>query len=456
MASKDPLGNDPFASIEQSRESETQTAKQTTKKTAKKTASKATNKTKKKPAKKPVKNAADSAAGAKKPKTATKGKATNKGTKTSQATPKKTTTKPNQSKASTPPKKPRAKTSGPKEAKPKAASSKVEPTPRSATKAVPPASALKNVDETRTQPLAESTRDLVPLNRYAEAMADVDRELPRYDPALSGDPDSNRQLRSNEQDLGESFGFNQEQSQSLSALIQFLYRVYWRVDVEGAENIPDEGRALLVGNHSGVLPYDSLIVRHAVKMEHDRQRAVWPLLEDFMYYAPVLGTLLSKAGAIRACQENAQRLLKEDELVLVFPEGIKGIEKSNAKRYQLQRFGRGGYIKLCLMTHTPVIPVAIVGSEDVHPILSNIRLLAKSFNVPYFPITPTWPLLGPLGLLPLPAKWRIRFGDPIYVNQFDPDTANDRVAVQRLSNQVRETIQKMLKEMTGKQKSRWF
>ena len=291
---------------------------------------------------------------------------------------------------------------------------------------------------------------------YAEAMRDVDMELPRYDPSLSGDAESNRRLRPADQGLGETFGYNETQSKTLNALIQFLYRFYWRVEVEGVENIPSQGRALLVGNHSGILPYDSLIVRHAVQMEHPDKRSVWPLIEDFIYYAPVLGTMMSKAGAIRACQENAQRLLKEDELVLVFPEGIKGIEKPNAKRYQLQRFGRGGYIKLCLMTDAPVIPVAIVGSEDVHPVVSNLRLLAKSFNLPYFPITPTWPLLGPLGVLPLPAKWRIRFGEPIYVNQFDPDTANDRVAVQRLSNQIRETIQRMLKSMTGKQKSRWF
>lgn len=271
--------------------------------------------------------------------------------------------------------------------------------------------------------------------------------------AIGGDVKHLPLFRPDSFEAGQEYGFDPEFREQISPIIQFLYRFYWRVSVKGVENIPKEGRAVLVGNHAGILPFDGLVLNQAVKRE--TQRMAWPLIEDFFYYAPILGSLLSRAGCIRACQENAQRLLAEGELVTVFPEGIKGIVKPYRRRYRLQRFGRGGFVKLCLLTDSPAIPVAIVGSEESHPVLTNLNSVAKMLNLPYFPVTPLFPVLGPLGLMPLPAKWTVIIGEPIYVNQFGPEAARDRVAVNRLSNQVKSKIQKMIDMEIGQRKSRW-
>ncbi len=267
-------------------------------------------------------------------------------------------------------------------------------------------------------------------------------------------PETYKQLRPEKSGIGEEFGFDPKYQRFLEPFIQFFYRFFWRVEIDGIENIPNDERAVLVANHAGIFPYDSLMVRAALQREHPQKRNIWPLVEDFIYYAPFLGTIASRLGMVRACQENAQRLLAEDELVLVFPEGIKGIEKPYSKRYDLQRFGRGGFIKLCLLADSPVIPVSIIGSEETHPILANLRSVAKLFKLPYFPITPTFPAAGPLGLFPLPSKWKISFGKPIYVNQFGPEAADDRVAVSRLTHEVKSTIQRMINEKRGRKKKR--
>jgi 1-acyl-sn-glycerol-3-phosphate acyltransferase len=255
-------------------------------------------------------------------------------------------------------------------------------------------------------------------------------------------------------DVVDEFGRDPVYSARFEPILEFLYRKYFRVECEGLENVPSSGRALLVANHSGTLPYDGAIVMHAMRSEHAKRRDVRPLVEDFVFHFPYVGTLINRLGGVRACQENAQRLLDADQLVAVFPEGIKGIGKLYRDRYKLQRFGRGGFIKLALRTRSPIVPVAIVGAEETHPMLTKITWLSKSVGIPYLPITPTFPFLGPLGLLPLPAKWFVRFGEVIDVpGEHGPEAASDRILVNRLAETVRSRIQTMIDEALEHRKS---
>jgi 1-acyl-sn-glycerol-3-phosphate acyltransferase len=254
----------------------------------------------------------------------------------------------------------------------------------------------------------------------------------------------------------DDFGFDPVYEERIMPLFNFLYERYFRVECEGAHNIPDEGRCLLVGNHSGTIPYDGAMLKVAVKKEHPKHRDVRWLAEDFIFHFPFLGSFTNRVGAVRACQENAERLLRQEALVAVFPEGIKGIGKLFKERYKLQRFGRGGFIKLCLRTGTPVVPVAIVGAEETHPMLLRIHSLAEALGVPYIPVTPTFPLLGPLGLLPAPTKWKIIIGKPIAFDEHGPEAEGDEILVGRLAELVRGTIQGMLDQAVGARQSVWF
>jgi 1-acyl-sn-glycerol-3-phosphate acyltransferase len=239
--------------------------------------------------------------------------------------------------------------------------------------------------------------------------------------------------------------------------LELLYEKYFRVAVSGAEHIPEGGRAIIVANHSGTLPYDAAMLMVGVRKESPGAREVRPLVEDFVFHFPYLGVLVNRLGGVRACQENAERLLDRDQLIAVFPEGIKGTGKLFKERYRLQRFGRGGFIKLALRTGSPIIPAAIVGAEEIHPVLSRITFLAKSIGLPYVPVTPTFPLLGPLGLVPLPTKWTIRFGAPLdYAAQYGAGAAGDRLLVNKLGETVRSTIQEMIDEQLSQRKSILF
>lgn len=252
----------------------------------------------------------------------------------------------------------------------------------------------------------------------------------------------------------DAFGFNPETEAKWRPLLNFLYDTWWRVGVDGIENVPTTGRVILVANHAGILPYDSLIIREAVRRSHPTRRDVRPLVEDFVYYFPFLGTLVSELGVVRANQENARRLLADEKAVLVFPEGIKGIEKPYAHRYQLQRFGRGGFVRLALRTQSPIVPVAVVGVEETHPMLMNLGGVARMLGLPYLPVTPTFPLLGPAGLLPLPARWRIRFGKPILPDPGDNDP-EDRRTIAKLSEKARSRIQSLLDGLLAERRSVW-
>ena len=175
-----------------------------------------------------------------------------------------------------------------------------------------------------------------------------------------------------------------------------------------------------------------------------------------MFYLPFAGVFMNRVGAVRACQENAERLLEKELLVAAFPEGVQGIKKLYRERYRLQRFGRGGYIRLALRMQAPLIPCAIVGAEETNPLLYRIEYLAGLVGLPYIPVTPTFPLLGPLGLLPAPSRWRIHFGEPVSLDGHGPEAADDHVLVGRLSERVRATIQGMLETGVRERRSVWF
>jgi len=252
------------------------------------------------------------------------------------------------------------------------------------------------------------------------------------------------------------FGYDPIYDEKARPLLDFLYDRYFRVEATGVDQIPESGRVLLVANHSGTLPLDGAMIRMAVKREHPARREVRWLTEDFIHHFPFLGAMSNRLGAVRACQENAERLLQHESLVCVFPEGVKGIGKLFSERYRLQRFGRGGFIKLALRTGTPIVPVAVVGAEETNPMLFRTEFLSKALGVPYVPFTPTFPLLGPLGLLPAPTKWRILFGEPLHLDGYAADSADDDILVGRLAERVRGTIQGMLDRAVGDRKSVFF
>ena len=262
-------------------------------------------------------------------------------------------------------------------------------------------------------------------------------------------------LRSRAEEVDE-FGLDRSFDAKLRPVLDFIYRRYFRIQTEGITNVPSEGRAVIVGNHSGSIPIDGLMLRTALRTDHPASRDLRWLAEDFLFYLPFAGVFMNRAGAVRACQENAERLLSRDNLIAVFPEGVQGIRKLFRDRYRLQRFGRGGYIRLCLRTRAPLIPCAIIGGEEASPLLYRFDTLADLLRIPYLPVTPTFPALGALGLVPAPTKWRIKFGEPIPFDNYGPEAADDDLLVGRLSERVRTTIQSMLENGLKKRRSVWF
>lgn len=248
----------------------------------------------------------------------------------------------------------------------------------------------------------------------------------------------------NRSEVVDDFGLDRTYEARVAPVFEALYRRWFRVTVEGVDHVPAEGRALVVANHGGALPWDGLMVRTALRLEHSARREARWLAEDFVYHMPFLGAFLTRVGAVRACPENAERLLDQEEVLTVFPEGIKGISKLYRQRYQLQRFGRGGYVKLALRTGTPIVPAGIVGAEDAYPLLFKGANVAKLAGLPFLPVTPTFPWLGPLGLLPLPSRWVMIFGEPIDLSSHGPEAANDALLVNRLNDEVRGRVQELV------------
>ena len=246
----------------------------------------------------------------------------------------------------------------------------------------------------------------------------------------------------------DEFGFDPDLADhALLPLLRPFYRKYFRVGAQGLENVPADSGALVVANHSGTLPVDALMTTVALHDEHPARRRLRLLGADLVFEMPVVGATARKMGTTLACNEDAERLLGEGELVGVFPEGFKGIGKPFRERYTLQRFGRGGFVTAALRAGVPIIPCAIVGAEEIYPMIGNAKTAARLFGLPYFPITPTFPLLGPLGLVPLPSKWLIAFGEPIETASYGPAAAEDPMLVFNLTDQVRETIQQAIYQL---------
>jgi 1-acyl-sn-glycerol-3-phosphate acyltransferase len=252
----------------------------------------------------------------------------------------------------------------------------------------------------------------------------------------------------------DEFGFDQHLNNAVFLpLLRFFFNSWFRVEVSGIENLPETGAGLVVANHAGVLPWDGLMASVAVHDHHPTHRDLRLLAADMVFDMPVMGQAARKAGHTMACTADAHRLLAGGELTAVFPEGYKGLGKNFSDRYKLQRFGRGGFVSAALRTKAPIIPCSIVGSEEIYPMLADVKLLARLFGLPYFPITPMFPLAGPAGLIPLPSKWHIAFGTPIETADYDDSAADDPMITFELTDNVRETIQQTLYQLLANRRN---
>jgi 1-acyl-sn-glycerol-3-phosphate acyltransferase len=252
----------------------------------------------------------------------------------------------------------------------------------------------------------------------------------------------------------DEFGFDEHLLESvLLPAMRPLAENWFRVQVNGMENIPEAGGALIVANHAGTVPLDGLMLQLAVHDHHPKQRALRLLAADLVFEMPMVGSLARKAGHTLACRPDAERLLRSGEITGVFPEGFKGVGKQYADRYKLQRFGRGGFVAAAVRTGVPIIPCSIVGSEEIYPKLADVKPLARLLGLPYFPVTPTFPHLGPLGAIPLPSKWYIEFGTPITTTEYESEDADDPMLMFEVTDQVRETIQQTLYKLLIKRRN---
>jgi len=252
----------------------------------------------------------------------------------------------------------------------------------------------------------------------------------------------------------DDFGFDPELTDRvLLAMLRPLYRSWFRVETTGLENVPSTTGALVVANHSGVIAMDAAMAQVALHDEHPAHRHLRMLGANLVFQTPFMGEVARKAGHTLACHPDAERLLAAGELVGVWPEGFKGVGKPFGQRYRLQRFGRGGFVAAALRTGAPIIPTAIVGAEEIYPMIGNAKTIARTLGLPYFPITPTFPWMGPLGMVPLPSKWLIHFGEPILTDHFPEGSADDPMIVFNLTDQVREQIQQSLYRLLVKRPS---
>jgi len=303
-----------------------------------------------------------------------------------------------------------------------------------------PSKAARLVGNTGPQPAAAPAREEQQRARPAEFIS-----LPDDLRAFAEEAwEFVQRRRSGDYEVDE-FGFDPDLTENvLMALVRPLYRSWFRVEASGLENIPDDSGALVVANHSGTVAFDSVMTQVALLDDHPAHRHLRMLGANLVFQTPFLGEIARKAGHTLACTPDAERLLERGEIVGVWPEGFKGIGKPFSERYKLQRFGRGGFVAAALRTKTPIVPTAIVGAEEIYPMISDAKTLARLLGLPYFPITPTFPLLGPLGLVPLPSKWFIEFGEPILTDGYPDGAADDPMLVFNLTDQVREQIQQAL------------
>ena len=291
---------------------------------------------------------------------------------------------------------------------------------------------------------AAGTPDTRPAGEARTVRARPERD--EWDRRVAGTLAFLRRRLTGEYEVDE-FGFDRELTdQIFHPALRPLYRDWFRTEVSGVEHLPTDGPALVVANHSGTVALDASLLALCVHDETPGSRYLRLLGADLIFRLPFVSEMTRKTGSTLACHPDAERLLRAGELVGVFPEGFKGIGKGYAERYKLQRFGRGGFVSAALRTGTPIVPVAIVGAEETYPMIGNIKPLARLLGTPYFPVTPTFPWLGPLGLIPLPSKWMIHFGEPISTEGYVED-ADDPSVIFNLADLVRERIQAMLHEL---------
>jgi 1-acyl-sn-glycerol-3-phosphate acyltransferase len=308
---------------------------------------------------------------------------------------------------------------------------------------------------------AETERPRRPTRSHPSASATTAQPSDAHGPELSADVDAalaatlaflRRRLTGDY--AVDDFGFDADLTDNLLLpLLRPLYRSWFRVETSGLHHVPAEGGALIVANHSGTIPLDALMKSVALHDDHPAQRHLRLLGADVLFRLPVVGQLSRKHGSTLACNADAERLLAAGELVGVWPEGFKGIGKPFADRYKLQRFGRGGFVSAALRTGTPIVPCSIIGAEETYPKIGDLAPLARLLGLPYFPVTPTFPLLGPLGAVPLPSKWLIEFGEPVPTAELGPDAADDPMLVFNLADQVRETIQHTLYRLLARRRN---
>jgi 1-acyl-sn-glycerol-3-phosphate acyltransferase len=255
----------------------------------------------------------------------------------------------------------------------------------------------------------------------------------------------------------DDFGYDADLTETvLRPIGKLVFERYFRVNTLGLERIPDEGPAMVVSNHSGTIPVDALMLVHALATLHPAKRALRCVGADLVWELPFAGELARKIGNVVACDEDAVALLDRGELLGVFPEGYKGTGKGWSNRYTLQRFGRGGYIEVALRKRVPMVPVAILGAEEAYPMIANLKGVSRLLGLPYYSVTPTFPLLGPLGAIPLPSKWIIEFGEPIELDGYPEDAAEDPMTVFDLSDRIRDQIQQMLHANVARRTSAFF
>jgi 1-acyl-sn-glycerol-3-phosphate acyltransferase len=252
----------------------------------------------------------------------------------------------------------------------------------------------------------------------------------------------------------DDFGLDPAYLRQAQGLLDFLYERWWRVHVAGIGQIPRSPRVLFVANRSGILPYDGLMLAHAVEREHPDHFRPRFLVADWLVSLPFAQPVLARLGGVRACPENASRLLTNGTPVIAFPEGQKGALKPFRDRYRLQRFGRGGFVSLAIRHHLAVVPTAVVGAEEAHPVLFRPRFLGRLLGAP-LPVTATFPHLGPLGLVPLPSQWVIVFGEPFLFDAVDPERAEDPLYVNRTREIIRGSVQSLVEEGLRLRRSVW-
>ena len=253
----------------------------------------------------------------------------------------------------------------------------------------------------------------------------------------------------------DDFGMDAETIAAARPWLDLLYDRWWRVSVSGAEEVPRGRATLFVANHSGLLPWDGLMIAAALERHQPAAPRVRFLVADWLATLPFAQPWIARLGGVRACRENAERLLRTGRSVVAFPEGAKGAAKVFRQRYRVQRFGRGGVVRTALALGAPLVPVAVVGAEEAHPVLFKMETAARAVGLPFIPVTPTFPALGPLGVVPLPSKWSIEFGAPIETAELGPDAADDEILVWRMTEELRAQVQSMLETGVRERSSVW-